>query len=86
MNERFDDVADDLVDLSYHDLLKWLPDNYEWVEQAAENGRNKAAEHEVAKEQGVSLKGEAEAMRSASDALSGEHGTDAPQRDPHAIE
>lgn len=39
VNERFDDVADDLVDLSYHDLLKWLPDNYEWVEQAAENGR-----------------------------------------------
>lgn len=39
-----------------------------------------------ASEERVTLKGEAEAMRSASDALSGEHGTDAPQRDPHAIE
>ena len=69
------------IDLS--NVAAWLDGAHAHL---SEQGDNKAAEHEVAKEQGVSLKGEAEAMRSASDALSGEHGTDAPQRDPHAIE
>lgn len=27
-------VADDNVDIYTHDLLKWLPDNYEWMEEA----------------------------------------------------
>lgn len=32
------EVADSNVDLYNHDLLKWLPDNYEWIEEADEQG------------------------------------------------
>lgn len=28
------EIADNNVDLYYYDLFKWLPDNYEYVEQA----------------------------------------------------
>lgn len=31
-------VADANVDIYYHDLLKWLPDNYEWIEEAEAQG------------------------------------------------
>lgn len=31
-------VADENIDLYYHDLLKWLPDNYEWIEEAEAQG------------------------------------------------
>lgn len=36
---RFDDVAKSYVDLHTYDLLKWLPDHYEWIETAYENDR-----------------------------------------------
>ena len=39
VSERFNDVAASGVDLYPYDLLKWLPDNYEWMETASENGR-----------------------------------------------
>lgn len=32
------EVADSNVDLYYHDLLKWLTDNYEWIEEADAQG------------------------------------------------
>ena len=39
VSERFGDVAESGVDLYTSNLLKWLPDNYEWMESASENGR-----------------------------------------------
>jgi len=38
VTDRFHDVADENIDIYYHDLLKWLPDNYEWIEEAEGQG------------------------------------------------
>lgn len=38
ITEAIQDCADSNVDLYYHDLLKWLPDNYEWIEEAEGQG------------------------------------------------
>lgn len=38
VTDRFHDVADENVDLYNHDLLQWLPDNYEWIEEAEAQG------------------------------------------------
>ena len=38
VGDRFHDVADENVDIYFHDLLKWLPDNYEWLEEADAQG------------------------------------------------
>lgn len=69
------------IDLS--NVAAWLDGAHAHL---SEQSDNKADEHEAVKEQGVSLKGEAEAMRSSSEALSVERGMDAPQRDSHVIE
>lgn len=34
ISDAFSEIADGAVDLYTHDLLKWLPDNYEWLEEA----------------------------------------------------
>lgn len=33
IGDAFSEIADGAVDLYTHDLLKWLPDNYEWLEE-----------------------------------------------------
>lgn len=38
IGDRFGDVADGNIDIYFHNLLKWLPDNYEWVEEAEAQG------------------------------------------------
>lgn len=38
IGEAFFEIADNAVDLYTHDLLKWLPDNYEWLEEADAQG------------------------------------------------
>lgn len=32
------EIADSNIDIYYYDLFKWLPDNYEWVEEAMAQG------------------------------------------------
>lgn len=39
VNQRFADVAEGGVDLYTYNLLKWLPDHYEWMETASEENR-----------------------------------------------
>lgn len=39
VNKRFSDVAESYVDLYTYNLLKWLPDHYEWIETAYKNDR-----------------------------------------------
>lgn len=34
IGDAFSEIADGAVDLYTHDLLKWLSDNYEWLEEA----------------------------------------------------
>ncbi|SCI61697.1 Uncharacterised protein [uncultured Clostridium sp.] len=36
--DAFGEIADSNVDLYNYDLLKWLPDNYEWLEEADAQG------------------------------------------------
>lgn len=38
IGDAFGDLADSNVDIYTHDLLKWLPDNYEWLEEAEAQG------------------------------------------------
>lgn len=38
IGDAFGDLADSNVDIYTHDLLKWLPDNYEWLEEADAQG------------------------------------------------
>lgn len=38
IGDAFGEIADSNVDLSSYDLLKWLPDNYEWLEEADAQG------------------------------------------------
>lgn len=38
ITDAIQDCADSNVDIYYHDLLKWLPDNYEWIEEAEVQG------------------------------------------------
>ena len=38
ITDTIQSVADSNVDLYHHDLLKWLPDNYEWIEEADAQG------------------------------------------------
>lgn len=38
VTDRFHDVADENIDLYNHDLLTWLPDHYEWLEEAEAQG------------------------------------------------
>lgn len=38
LTEAIQEVADGVVDSSYHDLLAWLPDNAEWLEEADAQG------------------------------------------------
>lgn len=46
---RFGDVADGNVDIYFHDLLKWLPDNYEWIEEAEAQGLLEGAKGDLIK-------------------------------------
>ncbi|MCD3460548.1 LPD11 domain-containing protein [Streptococcus equi] len=36
--DTFSSIADDNVDIYYNKLFHWLPDNYEWLEDAADEG------------------------------------------------
>lgn len=47
--DRFMEAADDNVDIYYHDLLKWLPDNYEWLEEAEAQGLLEGCEGDLMK-------------------------------------
>lgn len=38
IGDAFGEIADSETDIHTHDLLKWLPDNYEWLEEAAAQG------------------------------------------------
>ena len=38
ITEAFSETADYKVDSNYHDLLAWLPDHAEWLEEAEFNG------------------------------------------------
>lgn len=38
IGDAFGEIADSNVDLYNYDLLKWLPDNYEWLEEADAQG------------------------------------------------
>lgn len=38
ITDAIQECADSNVDLYNHDLLKWLPDNYEWIEEAEGQG------------------------------------------------
>lgn len=38
VGDCFSEVADSNVDVYTYDLLKWLPDNYEWIEEADAQG------------------------------------------------
>lgn len=49
ISDRFHDVADENVDIYYHDLLKWLPDNYEWIEEAEVQGLLEGAKGDLIK-------------------------------------
>lgn len=49
ISDAIQSVADDNVDLYDHDLLKWLPDNYEWIETAEENGLLEGAKGDIMK-------------------------------------
>lgn len=38
ISDAISEVADANVDFTYHDLLQWMPDNYEWIEEAYSQG------------------------------------------------
>lgn len=38
IGDAFGEIADSEIDIYTHDLLKWLPDNYEWLEEADAQG------------------------------------------------
>lgn len=38
ITDRFHDVADENIDIYNYDLLQWLPDHYEWLEEADAQG------------------------------------------------
>lgn len=38
IDDAMQEAADGMVDIYYHDLLNWLPDNYEWLEEADGQG------------------------------------------------
>ena len=38
ITDAIQECADSNIDIYYHDLLKWLPDNYEWIEEAEAAG------------------------------------------------
>ena len=38
IGDAFGEIADSEIDIYIHDLLKWLPDNYEWLEEADAQG------------------------------------------------
>lgn len=43
------ECADSNIDIYYHDLLKWLPDNYEWIEEAEVQGLLEGAKGDLIK-------------------------------------
>lgn len=49
IGDRFGDVADGNIDIYFHDLLKWLPDNYEWIEEAEAQGLLEGAKGDLIK-------------------------------------
>lgn len=49
IGDAFGDLADSNVDIYTHDLLKWLPDNYEWLEQAEAQGLLKGCKGDLIK-------------------------------------
>lgn len=38
IGDAFSEIADSAIDIYTYDLLKWLPDNYEWLEEAGAQG------------------------------------------------
>ena len=84
IGDAFGEIADSNVDLYNYDLLKWLPDNYEWLEEADVQGllegckgdlmrMNKARSADASEAHGsdepVSLKAAVKESREASAAL-----------------
>lgn len=49
ITDRFHDVADENIDIYNYDLLQWLPDHYEWLEEA-DRGTDTPSLAETAKE------------------------------------
>lgn len=47
--DRIQSVADENVDIYTHDLLQWLPDNYEWIEEADAQGLLEGAKGDLIK-------------------------------------
>lgn len=43
------EIADSNIDVYTYDLLKWLPDNYEWVEEAISQGLCNMSEPDIPK-------------------------------------
>lgn len=49
IGDAFGEIADSNVDLSNYDLLEWLPDNYEWLEEADFQGLLEGCEGDLIK-------------------------------------
>lgn len=49
LTEAFSETADYKVDDNYHDLLTWLPDHTEWLEQAEFDGRLEGCKGDIYK-------------------------------------
>lgn len=49
ITDAIQSVADENVDIYHHDLLKWLPDNYEWIEEANAQGLLEGCEGDLMK-------------------------------------
>ena len=49
ITDAIQECADSDIDIYYHDLLKWLPDNYEWIEFAEAQGLLEGAKGDIFK-------------------------------------
>lgn len=49
ISDAFTEVADSNIDIYHHDLLKWLPDNYEWLEEVDAYGLLEGCEGDLMK-------------------------------------
>ena len=49
ITDAIQECADSNIDIYYHDLLKWLPDNYEWIEEAEAAGLLERAKGDIFK-------------------------------------
>lgn len=47
ISDAIGECADGNIDIYYYDLLKWLPDNYEWIEEADKQGLLEGCEGDI---------------------------------------